>query len=124
MAFRLAVVASSAVLLTAAPALATYSIVGADTATREVGGTGTSCLRGQDVYIIYGGVPGLGVIHAQATYNENGRDRGVELLQQGTAPADIMAEITSSGFDSNARVRQYGIADSTGRTAEIGRAHV
>jgi MYXO-CTERM domain-containing protein len=97
--------------------LATYSIVGADTATREVGGTGTSCLRGQDVYIIYGGVPGLGVIHAQATYNENGRDRGVELLQQGTAPADIMAEITSSGFDSNARVRQYGIADSTGRTA-------
>jgi MYXO-CTERM domain-containing protein len=115
---KIAAAASSAVLLlAAAPALATYSIVGADSATREVGGTGTSCLRGQDVYIIYGSVPGIGVIHAQATYNENGRDRGVELLEEGAAPADIITEITSQAFDSNARVRQYGIADSSGRTA-------
>lgn len=116
MAFRAAVI-SSLLLLHAAPALATYSVVGADSATREVGGTGTSCLGGSDVYIIYGSAPGLGVIHAQASANLEGRDRGVELLEQGTAPADILAELTSANFDGNARVRQYGVADSTGRTA-------
>jgi MYXO-CTERM domain-containing protein len=116
-AYRLGVAVSSVVLLGTAPAFATYSIVGADTATREVGGTGTSCLNGSDVYIIYGAAPGFGVIHAQASANQNGRNRGVELLEQGTAPADIISEITSQGFDGNARVRQYGIADSSGRTA-------
>jgi uncharacterized Ntn-hydrolase superfamily protein len=114
--FRAAVI-SSLVLLHALPAAATYSIVAADAATREVGGTGTSCLGGSDVYIIYGSAPGLGVIHAQASANLEGRDRGVELLEQGTAPADIIAELTSATFDGNARVRQYGVADSTGRTA-------
>ena len=109
--------AVSAVLLVATPAGATYSIVGADRVTREVGGTGTSCLRGSDVYIIYGAAPGLGVIHAQAQANLNGRDRGVELLAQGTAPADVISAITAASFDPNARVRQYGVADATGRTA-------
>jgi uncharacterized Ntn-hydrolase superfamily protein len=115
-AFR-ALAISTLVVLHAVPAAATYSIVGADSATREVGGTGTSCLGGSDVYIIYGSAPGLGVIHAQASANLDGRDRGVELLEQGTAPADIILEITASSFDSNSRVRQYGVADSTGRTA-------
>jgi MYXO-CTERM domain-containing protein len=105
------------VFLVATPAGATYSIVGADSATREVGGTGTSCLRGSDVYIIYGAAPGLGVIHAQAQANLNGRDRGVELLEQGTAPADVISAITAASFDTNSRVRQYGVADATGRTA-------
>lgn len=91
--------------------------MGSDSATREVGGTGTSCLGGSDVYIIYGAVPGIGVIHAQAQYNMNARDRGVELLEQGSAPADIIAAITAASFDSNARARQYGVADATGRTA-------
>ena len=106
-----------AILIYAAPCSATYSIVGSDTATREVGGTGTSCLGGSDVYIIYGAVPGIGVIHAQAQFNQNGRDEGVELLEQGTAPADIITAITQASFDSNARVRQYGVADAMGRTA-------
>jgi uncharacterized Ntn-hydrolase superfamily protein len=116
-AWRLGTAVFGAILIYAAPCSATYSIVGADTATREVGGTGTSCLGGSDVYIIYGAVPGMGVIHAQAQYNQNGRDRGVELLEQGTAPAEIITAITAASFDSNARVRQYGVADATGRTA-------
>jgi uncharacterized Ntn-hydrolase superfamily protein len=69
------------------------------------------------VYIIYGAAPGLGVIHAQASANLDGRDRGVELLEQGVAPALVISEITASSFDSNSEVRQYGVADSTGRTA-------
>ncbi|HEX6765267.1 MAG TPA: DUF1028 domain-containing protein [Polyangiaceae bacterium] len=117
MAPRFAPAGFLALALYASPAAATYSIVGADSATREVGGTGTSCLRGSDVYIIYGAAPGFGAIHAQAQANQNGRDRGVELLQQGTAPADVISQITAASFDANARVRQYGVVDATGRTA-------
>src|SRR5687767_14984816 len=95
----------------------TYSIVGVNTATREVGGAGTSCLGGQDVYIIYGGVPGSGVVHAQAQYNMAGRNRARMLLADGELPADIITAITQPGFDPQSSVRQYGIVDVDGNSA-------
>jgi MYXO-CTERM domain-containing protein len=95
----------------------TYSIVGADTTTREVGGAGTSCLTGDDVYIIYGGVPGHGVVHAQAYSNPNGKRRAAELLAQGQAPTDILAAITQTSFDPSVAIRQYGIIDVDGHGA-------
>lgn len=104
-------------MLLATPAGGTYSIVGADRETREVGGSGTSCLDGSDVYIIYGAVPGVGVVHAQARYTVAGRERAVQLLSQGMAPDAILTAITHSSFDSNARERQYGIVDAEGRAA-------
>jgi uncharacterized Ntn-hydrolase superfamily protein len=85
----------------ARPAAATYSIVAADESTQQIGGAGTSCIGGADVYIIYGSVPGFGVVHAQATVNYEGRDRAVQLLGQGMAPLDIIDEITSSDFDAS-----------------------
>jgi uncharacterized Ntn-hydrolase superfamily protein len=95
----------------------TYSIVGADTATREVGGAGTSCLAGDDVYVIYRGAPGHGVVHAQAYYSLDARDRAAEMLGLGDAPADIVAMITDASFDRNAAIRQYGIVDLSGKAA-------
>lgn len=95
----------------------TYSIVAADTLTREVGGAGTSCLEGQDVYVIYDAVPGRGVVHAQAYYSVAGRRRAAELLAEGAAPDDIVQRITLSTFDSSAAIRQYGVVDAQGRSA-------
>jgi MYXO-CTERM domain-containing protein len=97
---------------------ATYSIVAADTATRQVGGAAASCLDGFDIlFAIYGSVPGRGVVHAQALPG-GGRDRAIELLAEGTAPVDIIAAITAPAFDGNiARMRQYGVADLEGRVA-------
>jgi len=95
----------------------TYSIVAADTRAREVGGAGTSCLEGQDVYVIYDAVPGRGVVHAQAYYSVAGRRRAAELLAEGAAPSDIVRSITLSSFDSNAQIRQYGLVDAQGRSA-------
>lgn len=95
----------------------TYSIVAADTRTREVGGAGTSCLEGQDVYVIYDAVPGRGVVHAQAYYSVAGRRRAAELLAEGAAPDDIVQRITLSTFDSSAAIRQYGVVDAQGRSA-------
>ena len=95
----------------------TYSIVGADTSTRQVGGAGTSCLSGDDVYVIYQGVPARGVVHAQARYNLDGRQRAAELLAIGQAPADIVVDITQASFDRSAAMRQYGVVDVLGQSA-------
>jgi uncharacterized Ntn-hydrolase superfamily protein len=101
----------------AGPAGATYSIAATDTTTRAVGGAGTSCLGGSDVYVIYGSAPGVGVIHSQATYSRAARDRGVELLTAGVAPAEVLAELTAPSFDPNVQSRQFAVVDVTGRSA-------
>jgi uncharacterized Ntn-hydrolase superfamily protein len=95
----------------------TYSIVATDTSRREVGGAGTSCLDGGDVYVIYDAVPGRGVVHAQAHYSLAARRRATELLSEGASPADIISAITVPTFDPSAEVRQYGVVDSLGRSA-------
>jgi uncharacterized Ntn-hydrolase superfamily protein len=104
-------------LLTAAPAAATYSIVATDSATQAVGGAVTSCVGAQGVLIVYGPAPGKGGINAQAAASAAGRDRGVQLLNMGTAPADIITQITAPSFDSQFNQRQYGVADLQGRAA-------
>jgi uncharacterized Ntn-hydrolase superfamily protein len=114
---RNAALAAACFVFTAGRARATYSIVGADSATRETGGAGTSCLFGSDVFVIYGAVPGVGTVHAQARYSPSGLREGVRLLEQGRAPADILATLTSSAFDPLASVRQYAVVDVTGRVA-------
>src|SRR5258706_11979406 len=60
MMFRTRLVQLSAlpVLLLAQPAHATYSIVAADQATRQVGGSVTSCVAPSSVASVYGGAPG------------------------------------------------------------------
>ncbi|HSU39741.1 MAG TPA: DUF1028 domain-containing protein [Polyangiaceae bacterium] len=98
-------------------ARATYSIAAADTRTHATGGAGTSCLHGDDVYVIYGGVPGLGTVHAQALLNEDARDEGVRLLASGATPSDVIARVTSPAFDAYASLRQYGVVSVTGQSA-------
>ena len=102
-------------LLVSFPARATYSIVATDQATQQVGGAVTSCVSPQSVATVYGSAPGHGGINAQAASNTAGRDRGVMLLNMGIAPADIIQQITAASFDPNARTRQYGVADLSGR---------
>ncbi|HET8932335.1 MAG TPA: DUF1028 domain-containing protein [Polyangiales bacterium] len=107
------------VLLTPSVALATYSIAAVDMSTQEVGGAITSCVGSLDVGIVYGSLPGVGVIHAQAQLDQRGRakTRALELMMQGKAPKDIVAEITDPGFDPQFASRQYGLVDIMGRTA-------
>ncbi len=96
---------------------ATWSIVAVDPATGQIGGAGTSCVGTLDVSIIFGAAPGKGAVHAQAYFNEQGRDQAVELLTQGVAPTEIITTITGSSFDPQSSYRQYGIVDMQGRSA-------
>lgn len=101
----------------ASSARATYSIVAADQSTRQVGSAVTSCVGSMNLQTVYGAAPGYGGINAQAASNANGRDEGVTLLSQGTAPADIITAITAASFDRSAATRQYGVVDLQGRAA-------
>jgi MYXO-CTERM domain-containing protein len=96
---------------------ATYSIAAVDTATRDVGGAGTSCIGSASVRVIYGSVPGQGVVHAQAQIGGGGKASAVTQLGEGVEPTTIIATITASSFDANAQRRQYGIVDLAGRAA-------
>jgi uncharacterized Ntn-hydrolase superfamily protein len=115
--FRLGIAACA--LITPSVALATYSIAAVDMSTKEVGGAITSCVGSLDVGIVYGAVPGVGVIHAQAQLDQRGRAkmRALELMMQGIAPKEIIGEITGSSFDPASASRQYGLVDIMGRTA-------
>ena len=119
--FRLATAsgALAAAALLPNAALATYSIAATDSLTQEVGGAITSCVGSLDVGIVYGSLPGVGVIHAQAQLDQRGRakTRALELLEQGIAPSEIIAEITRRDFDQAFASRQYGIVDLSGRAA-------
>ena len=111
-----AIVAAS-LLAGAAPARATYSIVGVDRTTRHVGVSGTSCVAPSSVFVIYGSAPGKGAVASQAAANQAGRNRAVQRLMMDVAPADIITELTSAAFDPGAASRQYGVVDVTGRAA-------
>src|SRR5215831_16452426 len=106
-------------LLTLSPphARATYSIAGADKATRQIGGAATSCVAPGSVFILYGPVPGHGLVHAQAAFSAAGKSLGQMQLGMDVAPADIITMLTSAAFDANFNTRQYGIVDLMGRTA-------
>ncbi|MFK7926609.1 MAG: DUF1028 domain-containing protein [Myxococcota bacterium] len=105
-------------ILTLIPsAFATWSIVAADPETEQIGGAGTSCVGDLDVAAIYGGAPGVGVVHAQARLNFAGRDEAVRRLGEGESPLAIVQAITAEDFDPDAPRRQYGVVDLRGRSA-------
>jgi uncharacterized Ntn-hydrolase superfamily protein len=105
-------------LLATTPAGATYSIAATDQATQQVGGAVTSCVGSQGVTIVYGAAPGFGVINAQAAVvSTANRDKGVQLLQMGVAPASVIQQLNAS--DTGSASRQYGVVDLQGRAAGI-----
>jgi uncharacterized Ntn-hydrolase superfamily protein len=112
-AFRLALVLTAllGLALLAGDARATYSIIALDVDTGQLGGAGTSCVGSQSVYAIYGVVPGVGVVAAQAALNEVARDRAVMMLEQGASAAEVIADITNADFDLLAGIRQYAVID-------------
>ncbi len=97
-----------------ASAAATYSIVAVDQSSGQVGGAGTSCVGGFSVSVIYGAAPGQGAVHAQAFYNEQGRNLAVSLLGQGVDAPDIIQQITAPAFDRQVQRRQYAVVDLRG----------
>lgn len=114
---------SAALLLASAPlvagtARATYSIAAVDRERGELGGAATSCLRGQDVAIVYRSVPGVGAVLAQAHYARSTHAQAIEQLALGKSPSEVIAAVTA-GPDPTPEVRQYAVLDFMGRLAHF-----
>ena len=116
---RFALTGILVVLLLAASrqAGATWSVVAVDPITREVGAAAATCTVG--VEIIYGGVPGRGVIVAQAATNLGARRKGVGMIASGAGPREVISLLASKEFNPGGlwnlwhaswREQQYGVA--------------
>jgi uncharacterized Ntn-hydrolase superfamily protein len=111
---RLVVVSFLAALLPSS-AWATWSVVGVDRATREVGIAGASCVSG--VEGIAGVLPNRGAVAAQARFNQPGIDRALELMGQDKTPQEIIRAVTDPAFAPNYDVLQFGVVTLDGTPA-------
>lgn len=97
-------------------ATATYSIVAVDRRTHQMGAAAASCYS-SDIRFLYTVSPGRGGIAAQAEAKEEDQVEGNRLLMLGVEPKEIVRRLTSPDFDPDANIRQYGIVDTSGRSA-------
>lgn len=88
-------------------ALATWSIVAVDLDKGEVGSAGASCTG--FVAGIVDGVPGRGILVAQARSNSRARAQGVRMLRSGASPNEIIAAVANEAFDPHFQEQQYGV---------------
>jgi uncharacterized Ntn-hydrolase superfamily protein len=94
--------------------VATFSIVGFDPNTRELG------IAVQSKFIAVGAVvpwarAGVGAIATQSYANTRYGPLGLKYLEQGLKPKEVIEKLTAD--DSSAQRRQVGVVDAAGRTA-------
>lgn len=90
----------------------TFSIVAVDSATREVGSAGASCIAGS--IIISDVHPDRGAIHTQAWYYSLNQNRASEKMDSGYSPQYILDWLFNNdagGWGKDSSMRQYGIVD-------------
>lgn len=103
-------------LAVAAPAHATWSVIGADPDTGEVGVAVASCVPGE-VVVVPVLVPGVGAAASQAALNPASGDQLVTALQSGQPAEQVIASVTSPAFDPMAQQRQFGTVTLNGTSA-------
>lgn len=106
-------------ILSIAHAQDTYSIVAADSTTREVGSAGASCVdlftAGiADPSFIGHLLPDTGAINSQASYVQGNQNNARTRMRAGDTPAQIISWVTANDVGFNPTVRQYGIVRFTG----------
>lgn len=107
------------VLAVPASASATWSVVGVDPQTGEVGVAVASCVpapAGTTILPQVAGVaPGVGALAAQALFDQATRDQAVALLADGLSPQEVLDMVTAA--DSGSDSRQYGVVTLDGTAA-------
>jgi len=97
------------------PAIGTFSIIAFNRTSGAVGCAVTSCVGSLSALVVCRAAAERGVVAAQAQVGFPGRDEALDMLQIGGFTAgEIVSEITSSTFDPDAEVRQYGVCTASG----------
>jgi len=93
----------------------TFSICAVDTITGEVGSAGASCIGAPQLpggcRILSDVHPGVGVIHTQAYYLAANQNYGMQLMNQGFPPQQIVDSLIANDAQNNPSKRQYGVVD-------------
>jgi uncharacterized Ntn-hydrolase superfamily protein len=105
----------------------TFSIVAADSLSREVGSAGASCVDLfqfgiADASFLGDLLPDTGAINTQASYLAANQNNARARMRAGDQPAQIISWLTANDVGGNSAVRQYGITGFTG-TAVAAAAH-
>ncbi len=106
-------------LCASAEAQDTFSIVAADSATREVGSAGASCVDlfqagFPDASFLGDLLPDTGAINTQASYLPTNQNNARTRMRTGDTPSQIISWLISNDAGGNPAVRQYGIVGFTG----------
>lgn len=102
-------------LTAASPAWATWSIVGVDPDTREVGAAGATC--GPMVWMIGRVEPDVGAAVSLCATRLSARKDLTEALADGDTPEDALAPLLRPADDADLGIRQYAVAAFTGPSA-------
>jgi uncharacterized Ntn-hydrolase superfamily protein len=94
----------------------TFSIVGIDTITGEVGSAGASCVDLiafgiTDASFLGDLIPGKGAINTQASYLAANQNNARTRMNLGDTPAQIISWLQANDVGANPSIRQYGIAE-------------
>jgi uncharacterized Ntn-hydrolase superfamily protein len=92
----------------------TFSIVAADSTTREVGSAGASCVdlftAGiSDIGFLGDLLPDTGAINTQAYYLVANQNNARARMREGLTPAEIIDWLATNDIQGNSTRRQYGI---------------
>ena len=104
-----------AVILGSTKAQDTFSIVGVDTITGEVGSAGASCVDLiafgiTDPSFLGDLIPGKGAINTQASYLAANQNNARARMNLGDTPPQIISWLQANDAGGNPSIRQYGIA--------------
>ncbi|MBU6342078.1 MAG: DUF1028 domain-containing protein [Bacteroidetes bacterium] len=97
----------------------TFSIVAADSTTRQVGSAGASCvdlfqIPGYKIDFLGDLLPNLGAINTQASYLAANQNNARTRMNAGDSPAQIIAWLKGNDAGFNPGIRQYGIVGFSG----------
>jgi uncharacterized Ntn-hydrolase superfamily protein len=97
----------------------TFSIVAIDSVTGEIGSAGASCVGWSGTYphgaaILSDVIPGIGVIHTQASWDPTNQQNAHDWMMMGLSPQQIIDSLVAHDAVGNPTTRQYGIADYNG----------
>ncbi len=92
----------------------TWSVVGVDPATGDVGVAMASCVANTLADALAALVPGKGAAATQAAFDVDNRNRVFAALQEGLTADEIVRRVSDSTTDARLGSRQYGVVTMRG----------
>ncbi len=98
--------------------MTTWSVVGVDAATGDVGVAMASCVPNTLADALAALVPGKGAAATQAAFDVNNRNKVFAALKEGASADEIIRRVSDSTTDARLGSRQFGVVTMSGGKAQ------